>query len=109
MRRGGAQGGKGGKGGSAGGGKGGKGARGDKLRTAKEMAEERMRKARSAGGKKKGRKGGEKWEGATVKLGRDGMIKRGGGLAPSRSKVLIKGKGISGFKGGKKGGARGKY
>ena len=98
-------------GGAAGGGKGAKGGKGDKaggLRTAKEMAAERMRKARSQGGKKKGKRGsGEKWEGATVKLGRNGMIKRGGGLAPSRSKVLVAGKGISGFKGGKKGGARG--
>ena len=33
-----------------------------------------------------------------LQLGRKGEIKRGGGIAPTRSKVLVKGKGASGFK-----------
>jgi superfamily II DNA/RNA helicase len=92
--KGGAAGGKGGKGGAGAGGA--PGGRGGALRSAAEIAKERARKDKGRGkfGKKLKRKPGE----VKLKLGHSGKIKRGGGIAPGRSKLLVKGKGISGFK-----------
>jgi len=71
------------------------------LRTAKQISQERARKGKGQGKFASKSKKKSKWgeDGAPrPSLGKFGKIKTGGSAAPRRSKVLVRGSGITGFK-----------